>query len=57
MSLTPLYKSLKEEGPDHDKRFTVGIYLDKELIAEGEGMSKQEAEQAAARKALEIKKW
>ena len=57
VSLTPLYKSLKEEGPDHDKRFTVGIYLDKELIAEGEGMSKQEAEQAAARKALEIKKW
>jgi ribonuclease-3 len=56
-SLTPAYKSLKEEGPDHDKHFTVGVYLDKDLIAEGSGMSKQEAEQAAARKALEVKGW
>ncbi len=56
-SLTPQYKSLKEEGPDHDKKFTVGVYLDKELVAEGEGMSKQEAEQVAARKALETKGW
>jgi ribonuclease-3 len=56
-SLTPLYKSLKEEGPDHDKRFTVGVYLGKDLIAEGAGMSKQEAEQVAAKKALEIKNW
>ena len=55
--LTPQYKSLKEEGPDHDKRFTIGVYLDNTIIAEGEGMSKQEAEQVAARKALEIKKW
>lgn len=56
-SFTPLYKSLKEEGPDHDKHFTVGVYLDKELIAEGTGKSKQEAEQDAARKALEVKGW
>jgi ribonuclease III len=56
-SLTPQYKSLSEEGPDHDKKFTVGVYLDKDLIAEGSGMSKQEAEQVAARKALEIKGW
>jgi len=56
-SLTPIYKTLKEEGPDHDKRFTVGVYLAKELIASGEGQSKQEAEQMAARKALEVKKW
>ena len=56
-SLTPAYKCLKEEGPDHDKKFTIGVYLDKVLIAEGVGMSKQEAEQAAARKALEIKGW
>jgi ribonuclease-3 len=55
--MTPQYKSLKEEGPDHDKHFTIGVYLDNELIAEGDGMSKQEAEQAAAKKALEIKKW
>jgi len=56
-STTPLYKSLKEEGPDHDKRFTVGVYLGDILITEGSGMSKQEAEQVAAKKALEIKKW
>ncbi len=56
-SQTPVYKSLKEEGPDHDKRFTVGVYLNDNLIAEGEGMSKQEAEQVAARQALENKKW
>ena len=56
-SMTPQYKSLKEEGPDHDKKFTIGVYLDNELITEGAGMSKQEAEQEAARKALEIKGW
>jgi ribonuclease-3 len=56
-SMTPAYKSLKEEGPDHDKKFTIGVYLDNELIAEGEGMSKQEAEQMAAKKALEVKGW
>ena len=54
---TPMYTSLKEEGPDHDKKFTIGVYLANNLIAEGEGMSKQEAEQVAARKALETKKW
>ncbi len=56
-SQTPLYKSLKEEGPDHDKHFTVGVYLNDDLIAEGTGQSKQEAEQAAARQALETKGW
>ncbi len=56
-SVTPLYKSLREEGPDHDKHFTVGVYLDKELVAEGTGKSKQEAEQEAARKALEVQGW
>jgi len=56
-SLTPMYKSLKEEGPDHDKKFTIGVYLDKDFIAEGVGMSKQEAEQEAARKALGVKGW
>ena len=54
---TPLYKSLKEEGPDHDKKFTIGVYLDKIKVAEGIGKSKQEAEQEAAKKALEIKEW
>ena len=56
-STTPVYKSLKEEGPDHDKKFTIGVYLNEELIAKGEGMSKQEAEQVAAKKALDFKGW
>lgn len=56
-SVTPQYKSLKEEGPDHDKKFTVGVYLDKNKVAEGTGKSKQEAEQEAAKKALEVKGW
>ena len=57
VSITPSYKVIKESGPDHEKSFTVGVYLDDELIAEGEGLSKQEAEEAAARLALEVKKW
>lgn len=56
-SVTPLYKTIKEEGPDHDKKFTVGVFLGGKKIAEGEGKSKQEAEQTAAQKALEIKGW
>jgi len=56
-SVTPLYKTLKEEGPDHDKKFTVGVFLGKKKIAEGEGKSKQEAEQVAADNALKEKDW
>jgi len=56
-STTPLYKTLKEEGPDHDKQFTVGVYLGKNKVAEGMGKSKQEAEQAAANNALKAKGW
>ncbi|MEK9182327.1 MAG: ribonuclease III [Patescibacteria group bacterium] len=55
--ITPSYKTIKEEGPDHDKHFTIGVYLEKEFIIAGEGSSKQEAEQDAARKALEAKGW
>ena len=57
MSVTPNYKVMKESGPDHDKKFIVGVYLDKDLVAEGEGSSKQEAEEAAAELALDVKKW
>ncbi len=57
VSITPTYKILSESGPDHDKKFTVGVYLGTELVAEGEGKSKQEAEQSAARVALEKKAW
>ncbi len=55
--ITPVYKITKEWGPDHKKKFTVGVYLNQNLITEGEGYSKQEAEEQAARKALEIKNW
>lgn len=55
--VTPAYKVLHEEGPDHDKIFCVGVYFNDELIAEGEGKSKQEAETSAAKNALEKKKW
>ena len=53
--VTPTYKVLKEWGPDHVKHFVIGVFLGKKLIAEGEGSSKQEAEEAAAKKALSIK--
>jgi ribonuclease-3 len=56
-NVTPFYKVLGEEGPDHDKRFQIGIYFGEELIAEGEGKSKQEAETEAARAALLKKGW
>lgn len=56
-SVTPSYKVLHESGPDHDKYFTVGIFFGNDLIAEGKGKSKQEAEQSAAHEALEIKEW
>ncbi|MEI8339890.1 MAG: ribonuclease III [bacterium] len=56
-SQTPVYKSVKEEGPDHDKHFTVAVYVGTELIGEGEGKSKQEAEQMAAKSALDKKGW
>ena len=55
--ITPAYKTLREEGPDHNKLFTVGVYLETDLITEGAGKSKQEAEQDAAQKALSLKSW
>jgi len=56
-SVTPTYELMNQEGPDHDRLFTIGVYLRREKIAEGSGRSKQEAEQAAAEKAIEIKGW
>lgn len=55
--VTPSYKVISEEGPDHDKIFKIGIYFGEELIAEGEGKSKQEAETNSARNALLKKGW
>ena len=54
---TPSYRTLKETGPDHDKIFTLGVFLGDVQVATGSGPSKQEAEQKAAEKALEVKKW
>jgi ribonuclease III len=54
---TPSYKTIREVGPDHDKQFTVGVYLQGELMGQGEGKSKQDAEQEAARNALKDKGW
>ncbi len=50
---SPKYKITHSEGPDHAKRFTVGVFLDNKQIGEGQGFSKQEAEEVAAAKALE----
>lgn len=49
---TPQYELLRAEGPDHERRFHVAIYVGEELLAEAEGRSKLDAEQAAARRAL-----
>lgn len=54
---TPYYKVLKEEGPDHDKKFTMGVFVDNKLIAKGIGSSKQKAEEEAAKNALKKKGW
>jgi len=55
--VTPTYRVLKEWGPDHAKHFIIGVFLNEKLVAEGEGSSKQEAEEAAAKSALENKNW
>jgi len=56
-NITPTYETIGQEGPDHDRIFTVGVYLRRELVAEGQGRAKQEAEQAAAERAIEAKGW
>lgn len=55
--VTPSYRVMKDWGPDHDKHFVIGVYLGDELVAEGDGNSKQEAQREAARKGLEAKGW
>ena len=52
--ITPTYKVLKEEGPAHEKKFTVGLFLNEKFIAKGEGSSKFEAEVEAAKKGLTV---
>jgi ribonuclease III len=57
VGITPHYNTIRELGPDHEKVFEIGVYIGDDLIATGQGKSKQDAEQAAARAALERKGW
>ena len=57
VGVTPSYRVLSESGPDHDRKFTVGIFLGEDLIASGEGSSKQEAQRNAASQGLKNKGW
>lgn len=52
LKITPNYKIIRESGPDHAKKFEVGVFLKEKMIALGIGKSKQEAELKAAEKAL-----
>lgn len=55
--VTPNYETLSEIGPDHDKRFTVGVFIGEKEIARGVGQSKQEAERNAAEAGLKAMQW
>ena len=50
---SPVYKVTHEEGPAHAKHFTIGVFVENQLLGEGQGKSKQEAEEQAAERALE----
>lgn len=54
---TPYYEVIEEYGPDHDKHFVMGAYINDKLIAKGTGSSKQKAEEDAAKNALKEKRW
>lgn len=56
-SITPTYVTLSQTGPDHDRIFNVGVFIGSEKIAEGNGRSKQEAEQSAAEAGISAKGW
>lgn len=53
MKITPSYKVLNESGPAHNKTFRIGVFFGEEMVGEGTGNSKQEAEVKAAKEALE----
>jgi len=57
VGITPTYKVLEESGPDHAKHFVIGVFLKKDMVAKGEGTSKQEAQVNAAYEGLRIKNW
>ena len=52
LKVTPVYKVLSSEGPDHKKVFTIGVYFGDKLVAQGSGQSKQDGEVEAAKAAL-----
>ena len=52
--ITPVYKTLREDGPDHDKSFTVGMYVGDAIKGVGKGHSKQEAQTEAAREGIKL---
>lgn len=56
-SITPTYDTISQDGPDHDRIFTIGVFLRHDKVAEGKGRSKQEAEQQAAQAAMKAKGW
>jgi ribonuclease-3 len=57
LGITPDYRFISESGPDHDKVFTMGLFLGDQKIAEGQGSSKQKAEQEAAQAGIKAQKW
>lgn len=57
LGITPQYRVMRESGPDHDRRFIAGVFIGDDLIAEGEGLSKQDAQRNAAKEGLIKKGW
>jgi ribonuclease-3 len=57
VGVTPTYEVLDEWGPDHARNFKIGVFLEKDMVGAGQGPSKQEAQQEAARDALAKKGW
>jgi len=57
LGITPTYAVVSQEGPSHDRTFVVEVHLGDLIAARGEGHSKRQAEQAAARSALADEGW
>jgi len=57
IGITPTYEILEESGPDHAKRFIIGVFLEDRQIAKGEGPNKQSAQEKAAKAAIKKKSW
>lgn len=55
--ITPSYRLVSQEGPSHNREFTVEVLLGEQVAGRGQGRNKQAAEQEAARKALLSRGW